>query len=306
MKKDILFPVALNEKWELCYAKDAPKNATYYCVECKGKMILRRSEAGLRRPHFAHKKLSPGCYPETVLHNVYKNLLFERIENAIARKEPLYMEWKCSVCGSEHKINLSEGIDDALLEAHIGEYKPDIVLLKGGEPVYAVEIVVSHEPTVYATQHYASKNIQLVKIMLETEEELYKLNEEVLRPASVEYCPVTPRCPNCGSYMEPAYLNITTSKCWHCGTPHKKCWITVGDGTFYGPEQFTQEEINLAKEKGVLIEKRYSRSLEEWYNANVCPRCGKFHGQLFIHDLLYLEDEKYFLGYKCPYCLQRE
>lgn len=90
-KKEILFPVALNEKRELCFAKDAPKGEKHYCTECKNEMVLRRSETSKRRAHFAHKKDSETCYPETVLHNTYKNLLFKRIITALSYNEPLTM-----------------------------------------------------------------------------------------------------------------------------------------------------------------------------------------------------------------------
>ncbi|MGC8757805.1 MAG: competence protein CoiA family protein [Caldisericaceae bacterium] len=303
-KKEILFPVALNSKGELCYAREAPKGEKYYCTECKNEMILRRSETGIKRPHFAHKKLSPECYPETVLHNTYKKLLFERLMNAIKDNRPLYMEWGCNICKGEHKVNLVENIDSVELESYLGDYKPDIVLLKQGKPISVIEIIVTHELQENAEKYYTSEKISIIKIFLESDEEIYKIKGDILKPTLVEYCTKLPRCQNCGNYMEPKYLNITTAECWKCGFPYKAAWITTGNdvGIAYGPEGFSEREIKIAAEKGVIIEERYSKTMDEKYNANICPHCGSFMGKFFIHELVYTEDEKLLVGYRCFSC----
>ena len=315
-RKEILFPVALNSKGELCFAKEAPKGEKYFCTECKNEMILRRSETGIKRPHFAHKKQSLECYPETVLHNTYKKLLFERLTKALRDKEPLYMEWDCSLCRGKHRVNLAENIDSVELESYLDNYKPDIVLLRQGKPVSVIEIIVTHELQENIEKYYISKNISVIKIFLESDEELYKIKDEILNPTSVEYCTELPRCPNCGTYMSRKYMNIGTYECWKCNKPHKVAWITVDNsvpitddswGSYYGPDAFSENEIKIAREKGVIIEERYSKTIHEKYNANICPHCGVFIGQFFIHDLLYTEEEKLLAGYKCPSCgLEKE
>ena len=215
-RKEILFPVALNSKGELCFAKEAPKGEKYFCTECKNEMILRRSETGIKRPHFAHKKQSLECYPETVLHNTYKKLLFERLTKALRDKEPLYMEWDCSLCRGKHRVNLAENIDSVELESYLDNYKPDIVLLRQGKPVSVIEIIVTHELQENAEKYYTSKGISVIKILLENDEEIYKIKDNILNPTSVEYCTELPRCPNCGTYMSRKYLNIGTYECWTC------------------------------------------------------------------------------------------
>jgi ssDNA-binding Zn-finger/Zn-ribbon topoisomerase 1 len=304
-KKEILFPVALNSKGELCFAREAVKGEKYYCTECKNEMILKKSETGKRRPHFAHKNLSPGCYPETVLHNTYKKLLYERLKNAIENNEPLYMEWDCKICQGRHRANLVENIDSVELESYLGDYKPDIILLRQGKPISVIEIVVTHEVQENAEKYYTSQNISIIKIFLESDEEIYEIKDSVLKPKSVEYCTELPRCPKCGNYMEIKYLNITTVRCWKCGLPYKAAWITIGNGSrgiFFGPERFSENEIRVATEKGVMIEKRYSKTKNDNYNANICPHCGSFMGEFFIHDLLYTEEERILLGYECSSC----
>jgi hypothetical protein len=304
-KKEILFPVALNSKGELCYAKDAPKGEKYYCTECENEMILKRSESCKRRPHFAHKQASPGCYPETVLHNTYKNFLFKKLENALIKKETIYMEWDCKICKEKHTVNLLENIDAVQLESYTGDYKPDIVLLRQGKPGSVIEIIVTHKPQESAENYYNSENIPVIKIFLESDEDIYNVNNNPLTPPSVEYCIELPKCPKCGNYMGKKHLNLGTYECWRCNIPYKVSWITTGNvnaGDFYGPEGFTDYEIKIAKEKGIIIEKRYSKTMEESYNANICPHCGSFLGEFFIHDLLYTEEEKILTGYRCLSC----
>ena len=62
-KKDILFPVALNEYGEICYAKDAPKNKKCYCIECKVEMILRRKEEGIKNHTLPIRRNPPDVIP---------------------------------------------------------------------------------------------------------------------------------------------------------------------------------------------------------------------------------------------------
>jgi hypothetical protein len=309
-KKDILFPIALNSTSELCYAKDAPKDEEYYCTECKKEMILKRGVAGKKRPHFAHKQISPNCYPETVLHNAYKNLLFSRLVRALTNQEQVSIEWACKICGEKHKLNLLENIDKVQLESYVENYKPDMVLLRQGRPVSAIEIIVTHKPEKEAEDYYVAEKISVIKIFLESDEDIYSVENNPLIPPSVEYCLELPRCPKCGNYMEKKYLNITTDECWNCHEPLKVAWITCGrkdnEGVFYGPERFNQEEIELARKNGVIIEERFSKTLQESYNANICPNCGNFIGEFFIHDFVYTEEEKIFIGYSCFSCEYEE
>jgi len=84
-------------------------------------------------------------------------------------------------------------------------------------------------------------------------------------------------------------LNIGTFDCWKCKKPMKICWIT--DDTFYGPEEFSAHEIKLSIENGVIISKVISKTVNEQYNANICPHCKAFVGKNFIHEYLYNEEK---------------
>jgi competence CoiA-like predicted nuclease len=76
--KEILYTVATDLYGTLIKAFDAEKGGSFFCPECKTKLILRKSGKtgnGTKRPHFAHRGLTPNCTPETALHSVFKNLL---------------------------------------------------------------------------------------------------------------------------------------------------------------------------------------------------------------------------------------
>ena len=87
-------------------------------------------------------------------------------------------------------------------------------------------------------------------------------------------------------------ITITKSKCWNCNEKMKIAMVLF-DGTFYGPEEFSKKEIEIAESKDVFLKKHHSDSIKETYLANTCRKCGSFIGQLFLHDYLYMQDEEY-------------
>jgi len=81
-------------------------------------------------------------------------------------------------------------------------------------------------------------------------------------------------------------MEITEDQCRDCNAPMK---IAIGlmGGSFYGPERFTDQEIQFAKSKGVCLENKFSKTVDKTYLANICPKCGSFIGAFFVHDYLY-------------------
>jgi hypothetical protein len=51
---------------------------------------------------------------------------------------------------------------------------------------------------------------------------------------------------------------------------------------------FSNDLIELAKKEGCIIENRHSTTMDDEYNANVCPQCGSFIGMFFYHDYAYV------------------
>jgi len=89
MEKEILYTVALDPQGQLITARNAIKGNAFTCPMCSSVMILKKSGKtgeGTKRPHFAHKSLTPNCTPESVLHFVFKTLLAKKAAYPYFRK----------------------------------------------------------------------------------------------------------------------------------------------------------------------------------------------------------------------------
>lgn len=87
-------------------------------------------------------------------------------------------------------------------------------------------------------------------------------------------------------------INISNEDCWKC---HQVVIISYYSDDItvpYGPESFTDKQIQLAKEYGCKIEKSYSKAGIVWgshyYIANKCPHCNAVFGQFFYHEQAYV------------------
>lgn len=85
-------------------------------------------------------------------------------------------------------------------------------------------------------------------------------------------------------------MMIITAPCWQCDKDMLVALVGDDNGNMgYGPEDFNQEEIALAKKNGVLLKKIDSKTAEETYLANICPACGAFVGKWFYFANYYTE-----------------
>lgn len=75
--KTILYSIGRTTSGQLIKAVDTEKETPYACPVRDRQLILRK---GKKRPHFAHKALSPNCTPESALHHGFKTLLFDKIQ----------------------------------------------------------------------------------------------------------------------------------------------------------------------------------------------------------------------------------
>ena len=145
----ILYTVASDKTGNLIKANDAEKGQEFFCPICKSGFILRKSGKtgkGARRPHFAHRTLTPNCTPETALHHSFKKLLFQKLQQNIIAQVPLPMWWECKYCHEKHSGNLLKKVKEVKMEHNMGICQPDIALLNANNKVFAViEIVVTHK-----------------------------------------------------------------------------------------------------------------------------------------------------------------
>ena len=94
MVKDILYSIAETPTGQLINAIDADKQSRYLCPACKQPLLFRK---GLKkRPHFAHKVLTPNCTPESALHYSFKTLLYHKIKEHLDLGLALPIQWGCS------------------------------------------------------------------------------------------------------------------------------------------------------------------------------------------------------------------
>ena len=98
------------------------------------------------------------------------------------------------------------------------------------------------------------------------------------------------------SYLLENTMQINNAECWKCGKLMKIA-LMLSKGTFFGPEGFSEKQIEFAISKGVHIKQQFSKTLESSYLANTCPTCGEFIGQFFVDDYLDLDGERYKLDF---------
>jgi hypothetical protein len=306
--KDILYSTALNLEGQIITTKDAVKGANYSCTICNGEMIFKKGDKEIRRPHFAHKVLSPNCNPETALHNSFVNLLYLKIKNLLEINQPLIIEWKCEFCGDIHQRNLlskSRGVEK---EFSFGPTRLDISLLNDEDkPIIALEVVVTHKPEDETVQYYEQSNITLIEFHLKSDEDIYSINKPILYPTKVNRC-LNPKCRTCGRYQYKKYLYIFNTRCWKCKSPIKVALTAYNIMMIDGPENFNNEELDLARSHRVIIKKHYSKTDNSEYLANSCNYCGSFEGKFFhfdtFVDCIDYDNKKLKLdvGYFCEYC----
>lgn len=99
--------------------------------------------------------------------------------------------------------------------------------------------------------------------------------------AAIEYKRTHPDVKKCFS---------NKTKCWKCGEEMCSVYGLI-DGSPIPPDFFNDMMIEISREKGVILEDRTSGVTGETHLANVCPHCGAFIGEFYLHDLWYGETE---------------
>jgi hypothetical protein len=122
-----------------------------FCPICKGQVVLKLGESGKMIHHAAHKPGDgTGCYlsaPEGALHFNTKMFIAEQLRKG----KRLLVQQKCASqsyrwpCESYLPKLWQSDWDQIEVEYRMASTRPDIVLLKSGNPVAAIEVCVSHE-----------------------------------------------------------------------------------------------------------------------------------------------------------------
>lgn len=317
MKTTILYTVATDKDGNLVKANDAEKGDNFFCPVCKTELILRKSGKtgkGTKRPHFAHRSLTPNCTPETALHYSFKNLLADKLQRHIATQKPLPIVWQCKYCYDRHSGNLLKKIKAVIVEYNMTVCQPDIALFDAENKVFAVvEVVVTHKPEKKVLKYYSDNDIILIQINLKSDKDIDELETKIANPDFVGTC-FNPKCKSCDHFQQKTQMTIVEGPCWKCHSKMKVAIIEGGmerGGSSSGADKFTPQEIEFAKSKGAIIKVHYSKTVNEKYLANTCPKCGTFAGNFYLF-IQYLQpasigelpSETYDIGYHCDHCTE--
>lgn len=307
--KDLTITYALDTSGKIVHVEKACKDCRYYCIECRKELSLRVSKIPKgqkyhRRSHFSHQKDSL-CHPETVLHNQFKKMAAAKLQSCLTDHKPFKIFWNCEECYDRHQYDLMEGIAAVKLEYRLKDCQPDITLLSADNTVKAVlEVVVNHKPEPQVVKYYKDQGIIMVRIDLQSFDDLDRLEERIKEPTKVMYC-LSPVCEVCGKRKNLAQMRIVDTSCWKCHHPMKMAMIVHEHHNILGPDDFSEEERCIAQKHGVSIEHRYSQTVEDSYFANVCRTCNAFIGKFHLHNYYYIESYKCIdSGYKCFECFE--
>ncbi|MEP7074346.1 MAG: hypothetical protein ABI878_00940 [Acidobacteriota bacterium] len=289
--KQVLYGVARSEMGELIHAVDADKGGVFSCGFRKDPLVLKKSGKtgiGSKRPHFAHKSLTPNCNPESALHFEFKTMLVNEIKQRLDGQDAFPISWKCIYCFREHSGDLIKKTRRVALEHSLSICRPDISLFDDDGRVYAViEAVVTHAPDNAVKDYYRMNGITLIELHLDSDAVLNDVSTKLSSADHVQLCPDRKRCRDCGHFQEPIEMKLVEAPCYGCNTKMKVPFIE-GDhsrGSHIGPDQFSQKEMAIAREHGAQIEWQYSSTLDTKYWATTCGRCKKFIGR----NLLFTE-----------------
>jgi len=253
------------------------------CPDCEKPLVARKGQK--TKHHFAHY---PGanCSAETVLHQLGKRLLYNRISSAIINHQSVPICWQCEYCPEEHKGNLVKKASTLEIEKDFGTCRPDITLLQEDKhPVVFIEIVVSHAPDENVLNYVTENDITLVEFHLKSAEDLEVIVESsTLHPTIVHLC-LRPKCKVCGHPLHPKVLHIFDGDCWKCNASMKIAVLDV-EFNLEGPENFSKEEIDIARRHGAILKINYSRDSQEAYLSNTCGHCGVLTGRHYLHHFI--------------------
>ncbi|MBI3416933.1 MAG: hypothetical protein HY043_16705 [Verrucomicrobia bacterium] len=271
------------------------------CPVCNTRLIARKGN--LRQHHFAHDT-GTNCNGESALHWFGKHLLLEAIDRALTEGCTIPMEWQCDQCDHKHDGNLLKKAASVALEQVLGEARPDLLLKDAtGKPVVAIEVIVTHEPEQSARDFYLKQNIVVVEVRIKDGIALEALKDlRELKADAVSFC-TRKKCPDCHAPLRPKMLNIVVGDCYRCHLPMKVAFIEA-DGMGFPSSAFSPQEIECAKKQGCILEVRYSKTVNNRYLANVCPKCKAFIGEHYMHNYSCRDDsiEPIQTGWYCSDC----
>jgi len=185
---EILHKYAEDNDGKIINITNAETGQKYFCPGCKDEFIFKNGK--IRQKHFSHKSQSQDCggSGEGYLHETFKKMLFNKITENLSKNIPLEIQWKCNVCGYPHSCNILSGISEIKMEYAFETCRPDLVLInQQGKAPFIIEIVDKHEPENNVIEYCKANNIILIRIKLETIDDLENIDNKIKFPSNVVF-----------------------------------------------------------------------------------------------------------------------
>lgn len=301
MKNSLLIPYAICDG-NVVHISEVERGEACgcYCPVCQESLISRKGE--VKQHHFAHKPDS-NCSGETVLHQLGKLFLSERISTALSIGDPIPIEWSCKECSDVHQGNLVKKAVSLVTEISFGSCRPDIALLNSdGDPVVFIEVVVTHSPDENVLEYASNHNIHIVQFRLKSVKDLEALRiEELLHPSSVDAC-TRQKCKKCGKPLYVAYMYVFYVQCWNCKEKLKIASTILADCWIHRPNRYSEKMKSIAMESGIIIREKVSEDGEYYYFYNVCPKCDANIGMLYEYSQQEIDRNLRYSEYGCIEC----
>ena len=105
--------------------------------------------------------------------------------------------------------------------------------------------------------------------------------------------------------MHNSKIVTVDTNCWKCGRKMTVAMM-LAVGRISSPADFNKDEIEIARTLGANIKKRYSKTVNDNYFANVCTHCNAFVGDFYMHEYFDLPHKNEIdLDYKCFNCIEK-
>lgn len=236
----------------------------------------------------------------------FKLAVIEMLEQHLLQRTPFPFQWNCQYCGKQHHGDLIKKVH--LVRAST-ENDQIIELMDSDAKQFAV-IWISKNKKINSDSSEQYRNAGTIYIQVSPATEEDTVLDSLSNPRFVDTC-LNPRCETCTGFLIEKCMMIIDTKCWKCDAEMKVA-IMETDEYHSGPDQFSHEEVDFARSKGVLIENNYSKTVEDSYLSNTCPKCKILTGDHFLFTDYYCEAKYGYLnyqtfpqGYWCSSCNDR-
>jgi len=213
------------------------------------------------------------------------------------------MEWHCDYCRKQHTGNLLKKLQSAV--SSVDDKNVLELLGSNGDRVAVLQVSKNKRPNLDLAKQYRETGTIFIQVCppVSFEDAIDCLS----KPRHVDFC-INPVCHECGNYKHEQSLVIINSSCWKCHSPMKVAVREVHHYQPAGPDEFSDKELDIARNKGVLIQTNFSKTVGDAYLSNTCPHCEAMTGNFYLTEHLsdalygYHTFEKLPQGFCCTHC----